>query len=1787
MPAVPGYRFEETLYTSAYTRVYRGRQEGDGSQVIVKVPRRSGRSGAVARFQHEANLTLTLAGDRDLVADHRLEQSEGHVYLVASDPGGRQLKDLLDDGPLDVETFLWVSAGLVERLARIHGQRIIHKDLHPHNILVDVESRSVDILTLSIATRLDREDNKVLSSQISEGIPQYMSPEQTGRMNRSVDYRTDFYSLGVTFYEMLTGQLPFPDDDLMGLVHSHIAVPPVAPSERVPEIPRMLSAITMKLLAKNAEDRYQSCYGLLHDLEQSAERFAGAGAIADFDLGSHDFSQALLIPQKLYGREREIETLMSVFERVEGGACELMLVAGYSGIGKSALVREVHKPIVKQRGHFISGKFEQGKQSIPYFAFTQAFGDLMRQILTESQAGLAKWRDDLLAALGSNGQVVIDVIPEIEHIVGRQPPVPELAPLESETRFRAVFQSFLRVFLTADHPLALFLDDLQWADSASLQLIRLMVTSPENRYLFLIGAYRDNEVDDAHPLTLTLEEIRGTEAQVHQIELEPLVLDDITRLIADTVGCDDATARPLARLLAEKTGGNPFFLTQFIKSLHDDGLLVFDLSERRWIWNIDEIHGRGFTDNVVELMVEKLEKLPDTTRNVLTLASCVGTEFDLRTLAQVSGLSQPETAGVLWEAAQSGFISPIGDAYKLVQSFEPRATTELENAYDGDIVVGYKFFHDRIQHAAYSLISEDRQKSVHLVLGRFLIDHPGAQHLEDRVFEIANHFNLGIDLISDADERLRLARLNLLAGRKARDSTAYELARQYLSVGVEFLPADSWQSCHELALDLHLTKAESEYLLGDFERADQGLDFVLDNATSLTSKCEVHTKKAVLLRHAARYDEALDNTIAGLGLFDIELPDYRRQEGRLEAVVEAKTAELQEYLSTIDLDSLTRLPEMTDKGTLAVMDVLEDLGILGYYHTRTMVDFAGLEMVRLTLKHGYCGASSLGYTIYGMHLGSNLGDFKNGYQFGLMALDLARQHGNDSAVSMNGTYFGFTLNHWRAHLKDSMPVLKEAYLAGLSSGDLQWSGIAMFFYAIYTMFMGQNLSDVCRECHRWLDVMEPQGRLAAESYLEAAARLRGEDVTAEEDFQIDEDWLQRIHTGMDLALQHYFNSRIQLLYHLGDYQGALEQIQLAEAAGSIEDILPCQFAPTDFLFFSGLVYAALCDRGSDEERAQRLEKVKSLRDRFEGFAADCRDNFFHKYQLLNAEVARVTGDVLVAMESYDAAVDAARESGYRHQEAMAKELAGRLFLDLGRERIARLYLSRAYATYAAWGAGAKLAYLRETYPELALEEARQPDRAPAYAMQVDTGTLDLSTVMKAAQAISGEIVLARLLERMMQISMENAGAQKGVLLIERDGSLRVEAAASVDTEEIKVRQSIALEDFGDLPRSVITYVERTGETVNLNDAVNDPHFQDDPYIAEHAVRSIFCLPSRRQSGELSILYLENGIVRNAFTPDRVRILQLLSAQASISFENAVLYDTLEQKVAARTRELQESNEELASTLKSLREAQDRMVVQERLASLGSLVAGIAHELKNPLNFVTNFATLSVELAGEVKTELEDQKQKLDAESMEYLREVLQDLELNLTKISEHGNRADNTIQSMLEHSRGSEGQRSEADLNELLTNYTNLAYHGLRSRDKSLNVTIDMDLDPDLMPMKVLAQELGRVFLNIIQNACDAVQQKHKRLADPSFVPRIVVRSADLPGRVEVRIRDNGSGVPEEVGDKIFNPFFTTKKGTEGTGLGLSLSYDIVVQGHNGTITFTSEEGEYTEFVVTLPRSAS
>ena len=1603
MPPISGYVLVPLRETADFT-LYRGRKYDDTSPVLAIALSQQPSPQSIRRLMRE----YSFAAELDPVWAAKplaITRHEGRMILVLKDPGGQPLDEILERNqgqPLDLTRFLSTAIGLARTLGQAHQQGFIHKDIKPANVLVD-DAGNAWLTGFGIASQLPRERQSPEPPEFIAGTLAYMAPEQTGRMNRSIDSRSDLYSLGVTFYEMLTGSLPFTVSDPMEWVHCHIAKQPAAPSERVGAVPNSVSAITMKLISKTAEERYQTAMGVESDLRRCMSQLKSQGWIDDFTPGVHDIPDRLMIPEKLYGRDREVDTLLTAFGRiVRGDRAELVLVSGYSGIGKSAVVNELHKPLVPPRGLFASGKSDQHKREIPHATLAQAFQSLIRRLLSQNEENLRQWQGALREALGPNGLLMVDLVPELRHVIGEQPPVPELPPQEAQKRFQTVFRRFIGVFARPEHPLALFFDDMQWLDAATFDILEDLLTRNDLQHLLVIGAYRDNEVNATHPLVRKLEAIRQAGAAVQDIVLTPLSRDDLGQLLVDALHCQLERAAPLADLIHEKTTGNPFFAIQFISTLTEDRLLTFDYRSRRWVWDLLRIHAKGFTDNVVELMVEKLRRLPQETQRVLQNFACMGNSAEFEMLRMASEVSVEDMHDHLWEAMRSGLIF------------------RADNSYG--------FLHDRVQEAAYSLMPKELRGEAHLRIGMLLAEHTPAEKRGEQIFAIVNQLNRGSHLITSIEDRERVAELNLIAGRRAKLSTAYESALKYLRAGRAVLPEETWERNHQLIFSI-------EYL---------------------TAECALLTVTVCLA--------------AG--------------------------------------DPLAEVQEECEHG------------------------LASAGRVRFGLVIERCGA-----------------------QLGLILT-----------------------------------------LRGLT---------------------------------------EKFGCLDHEGYSEL-------------------DTERSLAKSPDLVFAefYYWTRKLQAHYFAGDLASAVD------AALHAEPLLwtsAAMFESAEYRFYGALAHAAVWDRATAEQKPKHFDSVQVHYRQLQMWAEVNPETFEDRAALVGAEIARIEGRVSNARTLYDKAIREAHRYGFVHNQAIANEIAGHFYAERGYEKIAATHLRAARACYLRWGADGKVRQLEELYPHLKVDKS-----APGSTATIVTPVeqLDLATVIRVSEAVSGEIVLEKLVDSVMRAAIEHAGAERGLLILARGDVYRIEAEATTSDDAVVVSLRQAEVEARHLPESVLHYVVRTGESVLLNNASGDNQFSTDDYIRARHSRSVLCLPLINRARLLGVLYLENHLSTDVFTPARVSVLKLLASEAAISLENGRLFADVRER-EARVRRLFNANiigiftwnldgqildaneafrriigrtdddlisrlswkdfmpakgdednqhrlkEVLATNTASpfemecvkqdgsrvpvlvrsalfegtptegvsfvldltelkraeraaqesaqrYRDVEIRLSDANRVASIGQLSASIAHELNQPLSgIITNATTCLSMLAA-------------DPPNLGGVRAITQ-------RTLRDGNRASEVVQRLRAMFARKQPEKEPVDLNETAREVLVLSSNELQVRQ----VILRTDFDTSLPLVRADRVQIQQVILNLILNAADAM-----RAVDDRSRNLLIVTAREDENWVRLSVRDSGHGIDPQNLERVFDAFYTTK--THGMGVGLAISRSII-ESHKGRLWGTANDGPGATFSFSIP----
>jgi diguanylate cyclase (GGDEF)-like protein len=1466
------YILQEKIHETRNSIIYRGHKENESQSFIVKqLKTKYPTPSEIARFRQEYELIKSLDLEGVIKTFDIISPDDGFA-LILEDFDGVSIKSLMDNNKrFDIKSFLEISAKIAETLGNLHLKDVIHLDIKPHNVLINPITEDVKITDFGISAILTHENDEVYNPDFIAGTLAYMSPEQTGRMNRAVDYRTDLYSFGVTLYEILTGNMPFKSQDPMELIHSHLAVMPESPARIDHGIPVVISDIIMKLLSKNPEGRYQNSFGLMADIEECLRQINSGDSIDEFPLASKDLSIKLNIPQIIVGREEESNLLLSAFERSTRGANEMMFVLGPPGIGKSALINEIQRPIVAKKGYFIFGKYDQFRKDVPYSSIIQAFQNLIKQLLSESDDRINSWREKLIAALGPNGRVIIDVIPDMEYVIGKQPDIESLGPEESQNRFNTVCQNFINVFTTADHPLTLFLDDLQWADLASLNLIKKM-TGSATKFLFFIGAYRDNEVGPHHPLSITLDEIQKKGKKISSISLTPLNAANVNKMIMNVLRCKEEESASLAELIHKKTGGSPFFVSQFLKNLYDSKVIYLD-PKTDWIWDMDKIQKMQFTDNVVEFMAEKILSLPVNTQEILKVCACIGNRFDLETLSIVTGKTIEEVLADITAAIQEEMISLYGNIYK--------------------------FHHDRIQEAVYSLIPDNEKTRLHYLIGKNMLEKTPGQNLHDKIFYIVDQLNRGMDLVTKADEKLQLAEMNLKAAQRAKNSTAYASASSYLKTGIGLLPDDCWENHYELTYSMYRETMECEYLTLNFDEAERIFSIVIKNATSIIDKANSYSMMVILYTSQGNYDKAVNLGLQGMRMVGITIP-RKVSEARLGIAL----VRLYFSFGKKKIEDLVDLPMMSNPEMISFGYLVINTGTVAYYTDANLFSMIVIRGIYIFKKYGNYEFTPFGYNAMGGIIGSGLGFFQQGYRFGLTSLKVNEKIPSNRNHGRMEFLFALVIQHWIKHAKFDVDFYRNAYKNCLESGDHIFAGHSVNLLVMTRIMLGDNIDEILEECGNYKDFqLGGKDPFIARNYSEntwMCLCLKGDTVSRGSlnsgDFNEEEQIAYYRKEKNFLGIFYFLLIKLRTHYLFGEYGECLpiaeELHKLAKKKIAIGNL----HVPEVYFYYS-LALAASYSSAGIGKKMKFKSRLLLNQMKMKKWAKNCPENFLHKFLLINAERARLKGNLKKAMTLYDEAIKSAHENKYTQNEAIANELAAMFYISKGYDKIGKSYLKDAYQCCEKWGATAKLREMEKAYPYLIMHKTKAGSLEDTYSttLSSDTGmtssTLDMSTIMKVSQAISSEIILDRLIKTIMKIAVVNAGAQKGFFILDTDGKLSIEAAEEEGKEDILSKmQSMPLDACNELSKAIVNYVHRSGEDVILGNASMEGPFTNDPHILNSRCKSILCTTIKSKGKISGILYMENNLTDNAFTPERIEPLRIILSQAAISIENARLFE---------------------------------------------------------------------------------------------------------------------------------------------------------------------------------------------------------------------------------------------------------------------------------------------------------
>jgi len=1470
---LPGYFLEKKIVENKKNVLFRGYGEKDKVPILINVLKNQYPSPSdLAQFNREYDTFQKFNSNNIIKASNLI--THGHIrFMILEDFDGISLADLISARYFNLEVLLQISIGLTDIVHQIHQLNIIHKDINPSRFLWKKSTGEIKLIDFGISVQYVQDTPEEMAGNLMEGTLQYMSPEQTGRINQRIDDRTDFYSLGVTFYELFTHRLPFGSKDPATLVHSHIAHDPKPPFLINSMVPEIVSAIILKLMAKNPEERYQTAYGLGCDLKKCLFRIASNELLNPFYLGTEDVSDKFKIPQKLYGRETEIQTLLKAFERISRGNMELLMVAGYSGIGKTALVKELLKPVIQKQGFFIQGKFDQFKRDIPYTAISQAFDEFISRVLVEPEDGFNVWKEKIQSAVGKMGQVLIDVIPGLELIIGAQPPVPKIVGREALNRFNYLFEKLIYVIATQEHPLVLFIDDLQWIDAASLNLLRALATNIDQSAILIICAYRNNSMDEFHPLMLMLKDVDKQGGRVQTLVLENLSKLHLKALLQEALNHQDIP-KSLIDHLYDKTHGNPFFLRQLLYALSENGHIAFNPVKRQWEWNVDAVVSMHIADNVVDLLSEKIKRMPFDVRETLKFAACIGNRFLISTLDAITVLPRKKIEKALANGIEEQFIKVTGDAHE--------------------------FVHDRIQEAAYSLINADDRKKMHLKIASLLLEKLSETEMDESLFDVVNHFNKGLTLIDDPVDKIQIARMNLQAALKAKGSTAYQSALTYLTAGIYLLTDDHWKQYYDLMFALYREEYECLFLTGQFKTAENKFNSLLSHCRSNFEKSEIYNICIVQYTMMARHSDAIDSGRQALKVFGLTLPV-----DDLERAAQRELNEIQKRLNRQKISKLIELPKMKLSETKETFRLLMNLRSPAYLSDTKLFQFIMGKIINISLQYGNTAESPYGYAAYGAISGTVLGDYRSGYEFGELGIKLSEKMGNKKQKCRAMHMFAVFVNHWYKPMKSNLQYARQVYQAGLESGDLLFAGFSFVGLLNASISMGETMSEVLER----IEIAEKFARKTQNNVVlsispgwrQFALDISGKpmDPSAGDPRGIDEKAYLKNARHNPISIVYYQIRKLQYLYLYERYDDALATC--AEIEKNI-DFVSATLAGADYNFYQSLTLCRLYDTADKKDQAVYLQDIETNQERMKVWVQNCSENFLHKYLMVNAEMARIKDDIQQAMSLYRDAIEEAAKEEFFHMEALANELAAIFYETRKFLEYAQMHFKKAQYGYLRWGAVGKAGNMANHLYSQMIEAEKGGPEPPSTVLPSVFGNegsrlLDVSAMMKASQAISSQIEKDQLLKTLMKIVIQNAGAQRGVLMLEKGGDFFIEAEGSVDKKNIALIKSMPMTSKGMnneflLPVSLVQYVVRKKERLVLNDAFNDRRYCEDPYIVHNQSRSIFCAPILKYGKILGILYLENNLGIKVFNAGRIELLKFLSSQMAISIENAGLYTRL-------------------------------------------------------------------------------------------------------------------------------------------------------------------------------------------------------------------------------------------------------------------------------------------------------
>ncbi|MGM0418561.1 MAG: protein kinase domain-containing protein [Thermodesulfobacteriota bacterium] len=1795
-------------------------------------------------------------------------------YIVMDDFGGICLNSFIKDKKTDTETFFTIAEKCLHCLDVIHQNDIIHKDIKPCNILYNPDSAELKFTDFGISTMLGFEHPSLLNPKSLEGTIAFISPEQTGRMNRFLDYRTDYYSLGITFYYLLTGTIPFNDSSPMRMVHSHLAKKPVPVFHHDQTIPEALSDIVMKLMEKNPEDRYQSIQGILYDLRLCRSGIIKNKKLSYFTAGQKDISEKFRVPEKLYGRKNEINALKEAFWRSQDGSSEIVMVSGYSGSGKTALINEMKKEISEINLFFISGKFDQYNRKEAYSGIIQAFEKLIAEILGEPDEKIEYWKEKILEATGENTKIITNLIPRLELITGKQPDPPQYSVSEARSRFNYTFMEFIKVFARKEDPLVLFLDDMQWIDSASLGLLKSLIVNSEIKHFLIAGAYRNNETDQNHPLSIFLKDIKNRNLSITEIETAPLTFKDTLDIISETFLTDKSKIYKFGELIYKKTGANPYFIKEFLKSLHREKLIFFDHETQSWNWDFEEIKAKNITDNVLELIIKRIKILPENTLYILKKAACLGNRFSFEKLRKISEFNEKEFYQYLWKAVKEGIIIPVGNT--------SRENSFLSNSLYSGSPPDLIFQHDKVQQAAYELINKNEILSFHLDIGKKLLDVFTEEDLEKSIFEIVNHLNIGSSLVTDNKEQTELAELNFAAGIESKSASAYNRALSYFEKSSD-LVSKTENISPEFKKLLMKELAETKYLCGDFKGSKEILLNLVEQTKDIIEKCGIYELLILIYTMQAKYDEAVSTGQKTLQLLNVDL--------NLDNIESKASEEINKAIKNIkrsDIKDLINNKEMTDPFIKTAMKILIRLQATSYFFKAELYPLILGKMVNFSIEYGHTAESAKGYASFANIYASKTEELKTAYQIGKLGIDLSKKFKNKKIECQSRLSIAAFLIHGVAHLKKGEKHIRKGYQAGLESGEIQYAGLILFNKVHNKFFQGETLPQLEQEIpddlgfciktgnHIGIDVITP--------FKLAANCLKNKTFVDFSDNEMSETkYIDRFRQNKSFFGIMLFSFLKGICFFIHEqYIEALTELKKTESF--IKSSLG-YFSEVEFYVFKALVKAALYENFSIQEQKDIIEETEKISQWLFHRSASAPENYLPRYFIVEAEIQRIKENNDKAARLYDEAVESAEKYNYIQFAAISNELCAKFWTNLNKPKLSRPYYEDALEAYRKWGAFGKVKNLEKIIPKTGIQYEKLPaSLSNTTSSDFDdseydySAALDMESIAQTSRVISGEVDLEKLLKKLIKIMIESAGAEKGYILLKsKDNSPTIEASASTDSEKIDVLKSLPVNEYPYIAETVVRYVLHTDEDVVINDCSNSSRFTNDSWIGQNNVKSLLCTPLKYKDKTTGVLYLENSFATNIFSNERLKILKNLLPQAAISIDNAILFTEsakltkkLEKEIEFRKqiqtdleksekkyREIFENTRDIyietaidgtvlevspsinevseytrdsiigtkvdhnyinpddqkvlmdnlfkygkvsnfearcktkkgrevdssinamlvkdeggtpEKVIVSIRDITEKKQLElklfnaQKMEAIGTLAGGIAHDFNNILAGITGYTDIAL---------------------MKYNKEP-EKIPQYLEGISKASERAKNLVSQILSFSRSSDTETKRINPLPVIREALKL----LRSSTPS---SIEMEQNIYLKSALIYGNstQVHQIIMNLCANSAHAMKKEGGKLTVNINTAEIknsdIIESAQgllIPegNYLYISVKDTGHGIPYKIQKKIFDPYFTTKKTGEGTGLGLAMVQGII-QNHSGYLTFSSEPNKGTTFNIYIP----